>query len=629
MEPELKDKIDEIVEDLNTSLSKDDIDFQRMDPVAKLMFVALVDEMQKIEDSIQNFEDRIIERYCSNLVAGRYLISKKDDCISAPNLIPGQEFDAKPAITLVCPVLSSDLDAVPEKIETSIKFSYSYKTKDKKQAFVNFIPLFESLVIPYAELVYPRKIAKQDWAKFEYKEKNSNILWVGITTEAKIESLCGLNILINGTHGVCPEHIFVGDNEPELHKKSKHDVETNNLRLSFATISEMECINMLPPFKTTQNPNMFFSIMENWKEAMLNMEDSVWLCVTDEKRDKDGFKKNNFPQSMRDWMESNSLNYLKPNAIWLRIDFPEGYVVPDNCEIQLNVIPMVNIELKSLTLTEDAPIDKLQNNGDSYFLGVLQPCDKFVIRDFDANCYNSGDLYRDVRNLYHRFFDDYFAFAEFNDIRDESTLIRLREIIKGIKKATSEKPHKESGLYVMKTWIEDNDNNYCNAADVDVDYLVTQGEKGNSPKKGDELEYREKSLIFKKEVKVVVSAMGGADKTSDKKDANKALRRELLRYYSLTGDRLYTKMDIDAFLRKEIVALFGKEESERISFEISIHGAGGQEKVQRGLYIDISFKDQKNYEKAQKTAFDKIMQQRIENKSCIAMPIIVTLKGTE
>lgn len=622
MESELKDKIEEIIEDLNTMSEVNSgfqrIDFQKMDPVAKLMFVAMVDEMLKIEDNIKNLEDRIIERYCSNLVAGRYLNCQQNEWIHA-NLVPGKEVDAKPAIALVCPTIQSGMNAMPEKIETLFKFSY------KK---INYIPLFESLVIPHTELVYPRKIAKQNWTDFKHKEKNSNILWVGIKTEAEIDSLYGLNMLIKGTHGVHPEHIYVGENEPELHKVSKHNVEINNLGLSFATFSEMEYINMLPPFKTRQYSNMLFSLMENWKEAMLNMEDAVWLFVTDKKRDEDSFKNNNFPQSMLDWMESNSLNYINPNAIWLRIDFPEGYVVPDNCEIQLNVIPVVNIELKSLTLTEDAPIAKLPDNGDPFFLGVLEPCNNFVIRDFDANCYNSGDLYRDVRNLYHRFFDDYFAFAEFNDIRDESTLIRLREVIKEIKKATTEKPHKESGIYVTKTWIEDNDNDYCNTADVDVDYLVTQGEKGNSPKKGDKMENREKP-IFEKDVKVVVSAMGGADKASDKKDMNKELGRELLRYYSLTGDRLYTKMDIDAFLRKEIIALFGKEESKRISFEIGIHGAGGPNRLQRGLYIDISFKDKKKYNKAQEVAFDKVIRQRIENKSCIAMPIIITLINKE
>ena len=132
-----------------------------------------------------------------------------------------------------------------------------------------------------------------------------------------------------------------------------------------------------------------------------------------------------------------------------------------------------------------------------------------------------------------------------------------------------------------------------------------------------------KSPVFNQKVPIVASAMGGADKASADE------RYELLRYYSLTNDRLYTKMDIDAFLRKEIMVKFGKEEFKRIIINMSIEGAEGTASVQRGLYIDICFKDNKNYERARDISFDKLMKQRIENKSCISMPIIVELRNLE
>ena len=109
----------------------------------------------------------------------------------------------------------------------------------------------------------------------------------------------------------------------------------------------------------------------------------------------------------------------------------------------------------------------------------------------------------------------------------------------------------------------------------------------------------------------------------------KTMQYELLRYYALTGDRLYTRMDIDAYLRKEILAEFGKDEFKRIFIKISIEGTGNDKKLQRGLYIDIEFKDRKNYEQARAIAFDRLMLQRIKNKSCIAMPIIVTLTNLD
>ena len=117
--------------------------------------------------------------------------------------------------------------------------------------------------------------------------------------------------------------------------------------------------------------------------------------------------------------------------------------------------------------------------------------------------------------------------------------------------------------------------------------------------------------------------MGGKDKiTIDE-------RREQLRYFTLTNDRLYTKMDIEAFLRKEIMAEFGKDEFKRIFIKINIQGAGGRKNLQRGLYVDIEFKDKKNYDKAISACFDKQMKQKIEGKSCISMPIILSLKNLE
>lgn len=122
---------------------------------------------------------------------------------------------------------------------------------------------------------------------------------------------------------------------------------------------------------------------------------------------------------------------------------------------------------------------------------------------------------------------------------------------------------------------------------------------------------------------IAIGAMGGCDKATPDE------RYELLRYYSLTNDRLYTRMDIDAFLRKEIMAEFGKEEFRRIFIKMSIEGTEGSTSLQRGLFIDIEFKDTKNYDKAVNEALDVKLLQRIENKSCITMPIIINLINLE
>ena len=553
-------------------------------PIAKLLFIALVDEMRKIEDNINDLEDRLVERYCAHF-------------------IPRENIEATPAITLIQPQFQPNKDTESVTIEAGT--SFIYKTEAEKR--LTYIPVFKTEVFPYSQLINPCKKVKQKWLDYiKTNATHSNKLWVGITTDAEIENLNGLTMFIKGTSGVYPEHIYVGANQREL---------------DFATISEMERINMLPPFDAQQASGTYFSFVENWKDCLLNMNNALWLCVTDKEGGRDRFKKRDIPRSLLQWLENNTLKEFEPNTLWLQIDFPEGFVVPVDCEIQLNVIPVVNIDVRSITLTQSMPIAKLGGKDDSFFLSVLHADSDFIIRDFDANCFNSGDLYRDVRNLYNRFVDDYYAFVEFNEIRDGETLKQLRDAINKIGNTTAKKPNQkymvDSGTYAMKNMRHD----ASTTTSVIVKYLVTQGSKGNEPKMGQKLENK-KLPLFEQEVKVMVSAMCGKDKASVDD------RHELLRYYTLTNDRLYTKKDIEAFLRKEM-AVFGKEELKRITPKISIEGAGGTVTLQRGLYIDIEFKDKKNYDKAMSMHFDTLMQQRIRNKSCIPMPIIVTLKNLE
>ena len=68
--------------------------------------------------------------------------------------------------------------------------------------------------------------------------------------------------------------------------------------------------------------------------------------------------------------------------------------------------------------------------------------EEFVIRDFDAHCYHHGDLYRDIRNLYNHFIEDYYAFIEYNGLKDGQDIKRLKELVNKIAKSVGEKNDK-------------------------------------------------------------------------------------------------------------------------------------------------------------------------------------------
>ena len=594
MDLELQNKVNDTIEQLK-KLSVNNFDFQQMDPIAKMMFVALVYEVQKIHDHIDSVDQRILERFCTDF-------------------IPRQEVEAMPAIALIQPTFKPNKYNEGCSIGSGIQFSY--KSEQRKQP-INYIPLFNTFTLPYSKII----VVHQD---NEYCKRvnmyKPNRLWVGIKTNVEIESIKGLSLYFKGTNGIVPEHIYAGSDSYEL---------------DFATSKEMEQVEMLEPFDAQQASGQFFSIFGMWKEYMLNIQQSSLLFITDEIKSRDLFKPRAYPKMFEQWNLTDTLEQfeiMKP--LWLQIEFPEGYVVPDDCEVMLNVIPVVNVDICSLTLSDHAPIAKLQKHEDSFFLRVLETSaasnrqgfsmlnEEIIVRDFDASCYNDGDLYRDLRNLYNHFIDDYYAFMEYNEIKDEKTQKLLRETINKIANNKSIKEPNgnfkfDSGTYVMKNLRQNQQS-----SSIKVSYITTQGKLGNLPKAGEKMENK-KMPAFETTVPIIVSAACGADKASVDE------RYELLRYYSLTNDRLYTKMDIDAFLRKEIMVEFGKEEFKRIIINMSIEGAEGKTAVQRGLYIDISFKDKKNFDRAKSISLDKLLQQRIENKSCISMPIIVKLRNLD
>ena len=163
-----------------------------------------------------------------------------------------------------------------------------------------------------------------------------------------------------------------------------------------------------------------------------------------------------------------------------------------------------------------------------------------------------------------------------------------------------------------------NMNQYPQSSSVKVAFATTLGKIGNTPRVGDTLENKKLPSI-EKDLTVIIAGMGGRDKASaDEKYEN-------LRYYSLTNDRLFTKKDIEAFLRREIIYEFGKDELKRIFIDINIEGTGGSTHLQRGLYINIKFKDKKNFDKAFNSNFKHRIHQKILNRSCISMPIITNL----
>lgn len=88
-------------------------------------------------------------------------------------------------------------------------------------------------------------------------------------------------------------------------------------------------------------------------------------------------------------------------------------------------------------------------------------------------------------------------------------------------------------------------------------------------------------------------------------------------------------MVTNSFLTKASTSIFVKEEFRRLSVNVHVEGAAGRDSIQRGLYVDIEFKDKKNHTLAIGNNLEMKLIQKIKANSCISMPIIVAIKLLE
>ena len=587
----IQQQIDELVAELRGS------EASLSDPVAKLMVATLLHQVQKIKDEVERLPERVAERLCSTFV-------------------PKNKIDAVPAVCLVQPAVKVRKDAAPHTLADGAFFSFKVDTR----LSLSYYPLFRSMLLPVAGkyLLSPSGLrTPQGFTPVRAGAKG--MVWLGLEVPAEVETLRHASFLVRGTGGVPPRRIAVGRADAEL---------------AFATAGSLDSIPMAEPFDSQQATPDFMATLATWRRAVSGGDDASLVFITDPLRDRDVFRLRDYPRTFGQVLESADLEQFGNNVLWVLFDFGPDCELAADVDIIPNVLPVANVALNSVTLTQSSPIEKLNKTDGSFFFSVLETPlaaqhqgfsiskEEFVIRDFDTAVYNPANLYKDVRNLYNRFIDDYHAFVGYHALKDGESIRSLREMVNRIGKSVQGVPDVKNrfdeGTYAMRVISAGADT----ATSIKVQYLTTFGRLGNTPKAGAVMENK-KDAALEKDVAVVTSATCGEDKA----DADRLY--EMLRYYTLTADRLYTRMDSDALLRMQLPAEFGKEEIKRIAYDISVQGAPGPTGLQRGLYIDIRFKDEKNFRKATAMSLDRKLRHLIEDRSCLTMPVIVTLYTLE
>ncbi len=185
MDNEIKKQVYEAVERLRRVLPGE-IDFDNLDPVARMMLVALINEGQKLHDEIADTPRKIVERFCSDFV-------------------PYDKVSATPAITVVNPRFRTTTFRETITVETGV--SFQFKRKESKLQ-LNYLPLLRTLLLPHSNIhQLSHSMLKDNMGTIPLHTGYPSRVWLGLQTDVEIESLKGLSFMVRSTGCIIPDHL--------------------------------------------------------------------------------------------------------------------------------------------------------------------------------------------------------------------------------------------------------------------------------------------------------------------------------------------------------------------------------------------------------------------------------------
>lgn len=310
--------------------------------------------------------------------------------------------------------------------------------------------------------------------------------------------------------------------------------------------------------------------------------------------------------------------FEKDKDIRLEIFF-RNKIDPKKCNVQINCIPVINVEKKEVTLTQTKPVQELVSKN-AEFLNLLcyedpenitnlqEYIGSFLIRQFGVERYNTRELLKQLHDLSTRYVSDYYAFQHIDNVKDDSNYDKMHKIMQELDnlRETVEKINQgvlnidsnvKNGYYAI---LRQNNNLPSLPVSVYIQYLCTSGSLPNGIKKNGKVSRT--SLGFDKNGTILLRDVdGGKDSIRDE-----IQKENITHYYLLTKDRLVTLADIRAFCRKEME---GQAE------KIDILKENGKIKVNIKLNEDAFFQ---NRDKLQSWA--DALQKKIELRSSGILP---------
>ena len=274
----------------------------------------------------------------------------------------------------------------------------------------------------------------------------------------------------------------------------------------------------------------------------------------------------------------------------------------DICEnIKINCFPVVNVEKKEITLNDRNPVQPLSSQTGE-FLNLLYDkdneqyiekySDSFLIRQSGVERYNSKQLLEQMYELLYRYDYDYYAIQSIGELKNNSKLKELQEIIDGFHSIVNKfdnqrynskslydymqkiidevsgsvnksEEHYNSLMKQMEVVLEGITNivehfesesvkdryyailkkNSSENQNIHVEYLITAGSAANGIRK-DEKAIKTPNCLERSKTVLLLETKGGRNSIK-----NEVQKESIAKYYFQTKERLITMNDISTFIR--------------------------------------------------------------------------------
>lgn len=239
----------------------------------------------------------------------------------------------------------------------------------------------------------------------------------------------------------------------------------------------------------------------------------------------------------------------------------------DKDSLSLNTVLLVNAEMQNVTLSSAEPIARVAGYTPQMadktiyarqFLHILRPSEDQIYGDFPvevrrvaADRFNQGSLVKLLNNLINKYYSDYYAFQDIQDVTSDKLISILTDILSRLLAAAKHNNARSvPGVYLM---LRPSRNTFNQQVSLDVPYVTTLGAAINELL-NDNSTFIPPSGLEAESTRQIASPMPGIDEIHDAK--SDALLR---RYIMLTHDRLVTPADIKLFCYHELQLRYGIE----------------------------------------------------------------------